>query len=133
MFVELNLKTYKNEKKGSIKRKSFRRQIKSIDDSLWTYSNEIKVETIPVQLQTNTLKDLIESKYDFKVDVEIQEASLTGNSVVADKHNKCLIVDSEFDVDKDMGDFIVQYLYLTNEKNVIVSLSDYIIKLIKKQ
>ncbi len=106
--------------------------IKSVGDSLWAYNREVIVVSPAINQQTS-LKQQIEELYNFDVDVEIKETELSGSTVIADKFENCLIVSPNFNLESDFHTFIVQYLVLTEEDNIIDALSKYIQKLIKKQ
>jgi hypothetical protein len=119
------------------------KKITTIEDSLWGYSREVTVETIPQSFaEPSIIVDDVEyitpfaveinKHYNFNLDVEVKVANLKGSKVVADKYAKCLIVDESFSVEEDFAEFIVQYLDLVKDGNVIKSLSEYICNLIKK-
>ena len=74
----------------------------------------------------------IKKHYNFELDVEIKRAKLKGNTCIADKFEKCIIIDENFNMEKDFSEFIVQYLDLTQSGNIITNLSGYICKLLKK-
>lgn len=112
------------------------KKITTIEDSLWSYSKEVTIETLPQSYDeieyTTPFASEIKKHYNFKLDVEVKIAKLKGSKVIADKYEKCLIVDEKFNVENDFHDFIVQYLDLTQEGNVIDNLAKYICNLIKK-
>lgn len=119
------------------------KKITTIEDSLWGYSQEVTVETIPQSFaEPSIIVDDVEyitpfaveinKYYNFNLDVEVKIANLRGSKVVADKYAKCLIVDESFSVEDNFAEFIVQYLDLTKDGNVIKSLSEYICNLIRK-
>lgn len=119
------------------------KKITTVEDSLWTYSKTVSIESTPQPLSEPPIivEDVeyitpfaheINKIYNFKLDVEVKIAKLKGSLVVADKHEKCLIVDEKFDINKDFHSFIVEYLDLTQEGNVIDNLAKYICNLIKK-
>lgn len=118
------------------------KKITTVEDSLWSYSKEVTIETIPQSYsEPSIIVDEIEyitpfaseikKHYNFNLDVEVKIAKLKGSKVVADKYEKCLIVDEKFNVENDFHDFVVQYLDLTQEGNVIDNLAKYICNLIK--
>ncbi len=119
------------------------KKIKTVEDSIWSYSSEVTVETIPrpyvepsilvgeVEYITPFASD-INKHYNFNLDVEVKVAKLLGSKVVADKFEKCLIIDENFDIQKDFHTFVVEYLDLTQEGNVVETLAKYICNLIKK-
>jgi len=117
--------------------------IKSVDDSIWTYSTEVKVESKPETISepdmevddvvySSSFSAEIKKHYNFNLDVEIKTAKLKGSRVIADKFEKCIIVSEDFSVENDFAEFIVQYLDLTQDGNVVTNLSKYIVDLIRK-
>lgn len=120
------------------------RKISNIGDHIRSYSNNVSVESTPEPysepaIESNEGEVLIspfsaeiKKYYNFELDVEVRKASLKGSKCIADKHNNCLIVDNDFNVELDMPELIVQYLDLTVKSNVIKSMSEYICKLLKK-
>ncbi len=119
------------------------KKIKTIEDSLWNYSKEVTIDTKPqpysepsivideVEYITPFAAEILKI-YNFKLDVEVKIAKLKGSRVVADKFEKCLIIDEDFDIKKDFHNFLVEYLDLTQSGNVIENLAKYICNLIKK-
>jgi len=119
------------------------KKIKTIEDSLWNYSTEVIIETTPQPLSEPSITaDEIEyvtpfaweikKYYNFELDVEVKIAKLKGSKCVADLYEKCLIIDENFDIQKDFHTFIVVYLELTQKGNVVENLAKYICNLIKK-
>lgn len=119
------------------------KKITTVEDSLWGYSREVSIESTPQPYSEPSLivdeveyitpfASEIKKHYNFNLDVEVRIAKLKGSVVVADKFEKCLIVDESFSVENDFHDFIVQYLDLTQKGNVIDNLAKYICNLIKK-
>ena len=119
------------------------KKIKTVEDSIWSYSSEVTVETIPQPYaEPSILVDEVEyitpfasdinKHYNFNLDVEVKVAKLLGSKVVTDKFEKCLIIDENFDIQKDFHTFVVEYLDLTQEGNVVETLAKYICNLIKK-
>lgn len=119
------------------------KKIKTVEDSIWSYSKTVTVESTPQphsepsitvdEVEYKTPFEVeIEKYYNFKLDVEVKIAKLRGSKVVADKHEKCLIISEDFSVENDFAEFIVQYLDLTQEGNVVKNMSNYIVGLIKK-
>lgn len=111
--------------------------IESIEDSLWSYTTKVTIESQPVAVEVeenkvSVLQHEINKMYNFTLDVPYKSAKLKGSKVVADKYEKCLIFDTSFSVEEDMGELIVQYLDLTQKGNVIKNLSNYICKLLEK-
>lgn len=117
--------------------------ITTVEDSLWSYSTEVSVETSPQTVSEpdlvvdevpyiSTFSAQIKEYYNFDLDVEVKIAKLKGSKVVADKYEKCLIIDESFSVEEHFHDFIVQYIDLTQKGNVVENLSRYICELIKK-
>jgi hypothetical protein len=106
--------------------------IKTIEDSLWTYSEKVSVESNPQPIQKETVfQEKVKQFYNFSVEVDVKVAQLKGSKVVADKYEKCIIIDRDFDIEKDMPEFIVQYIDLTQEGNVVKNMSVYICNLLK--
>jgi hypothetical protein len=120
------------------------KKIKSIQDSLYNYSTTVVVETEPVPYSEPTVVETeddvfedsfvsaIKSKYNFNLDVEVKISKLLGSKVIADKFEKCLIIDEEFNIDEDFPEFMVQYIDLTRPGNVVKELSKYLVELLKK-
>lgn len=120
------------------------KRITTVEDSLWSYSREVVIESSPVITHTKSplspnecfeispLQKEINKYYNFDLDVEVKIAKLKGSKVVADKYEKCLIIDESFEVEKDFHIFVVEYLDMKHNENVIESLSKYICNLIKK-
>ena len=119
------------------------KKITTVEDSLWGYSREVSIESTPQPYSEPSLivdeveyitqfASEIKKHYNFNLDVEVKIAKLKGSVVVADKFEKCLIVDESFNVEDDFHDFIVQYLDLTQKGNVIDNLAKYICNLLKK-
>lgn len=119
------------------------KKIKSIGDSLWNYSGTVTVESNPEPYSepSITVEDIeyvspfsaeIRKFYNFNLDVEIKRAKLKGSVCIADKFEKCIIIDENFNIEKDFASFIVQYLDLTQVGNVVTNLSEYICKILRK-
>jgi hypothetical protein len=119
------------------------KKIKTIEDSLWNYSTEVTIETTPQPLsEPSIIVDEVEyitpfaseikQYYNFELDVEVKIAKLKGSKVIADKYEKCLIIDENFDIEKDFHTFVVEYLDLIQQGNVVENLAKYICNLIKK-
>jgi hypothetical protein len=111
------------------------RVLKSIDDHLWTYSNDVVVEREEQTEGTvKSLSEAIQIAYDIKIedDVEVVYANLRGGTVIADKFNRKVLVDEQFDLHKDFPKFLVQYLDLTTEGNIIDTLSTMLANRLKK-
>lgn len=107
------------------------RRLARVEDSLWSYSQDVTVETATEDTR-GTILDKIKSKYNFEWDVDISETSLTGGKCIADKFNDQILVDKSFDVNEDMAEFIVEFVDLTMKGNVISNLSSMLVELIKK-
>lgn len=119
------------------------KRIQSIGDSIYSYSNTVTVTSTPqpfaepaIEIEGEVYIDPfsveIKKHYKFELDVEVRKAKLRGSKVIADKFEKCLIVDESFDIEADFGQFIIQYIDLTMEGNAIKNLGEYICKLLKK-
>lgn len=119
------------------------KKIKTVEDSIWSYSTEVTIETTPQPHAEPTMivddveyitpfASEIKKHYNFELDVEVKIAKLKGSKAVADNFEKCIIIDESFDIQKDFHTFVVEYLYLTQKGNVVENLSKYICKLISK-
>jgi hypothetical protein len=109
------------------------KKIKTVEDSIWAYSTVVTVESTPIsEAKEDSFQDKVNKLYNFKIDAEVKTAKLKGSKVVADKYEKCLIIDENFDIEKDFPKFVVEYLDLKETGNIIDSLANYICKLIKK-
>ena len=119
------------------------KKIKTIEDSLWSYSTEVSIETTPQPYaEPSMIVDDVEyitpfaseikQYYNFDLDVEVKIAKLKGSRVVADKFENCIIVDESFDISKDFHIFVIEYLDLTQKGNVVENLAKYICNLISK-
>jgi hypothetical protein len=119
------------------------KKIKTIEDSLWNYSTEVTIETTPKPLAEPSITvdeveyitpfaSEIKQYYNFELDVEVKIAKLKGSKVIADKFEKCLIVCESFDIEKDFHTFVVEYLDLTQQGNVVENLAKYVCNLIKR-
>jgi hypothetical protein len=120
------------------------KKITTVSDSLWAYSKEVTIETVPQSYaETSIIVDEvvyitpfaseIKKYFNFELDIEIKIAKLAGSKVVADKFEKCLIIDENFNIEKDFHNFIVEYIDLTQEGNVVTNMSKYICNLIKNK
>ncbi len=118
------------------------KRIQSIGDSIYSYSNTVTVASVPqpfsepdIEVEGEVFIDPfsaeIKKYYNFNLDVEVRKAKLRGSKVIADKFEKCLIVDDDFNIETDFGQFITQYIDLTMEGNTIKNLENYICKLLK--
>lgn len=110
------------------------RVLSTITSSMYSYSKDVKVETTPqVSPKVKTKKEEIMSKYklDFS-EIEIKESYLSGSSCVADKFNKTIIIATDFEIEKHMADFIVQYYSIISNDNIIKSLSTKLEELLRK-
>jgi len=120
------------------------KKLKSVGDSIWAYSTTVEVQSAPETFSTpeviETEEEVFEDSfvaeirkhYNFDLDVEVKMAKLKGSKVIADKYCKCLIIDDSFDLQEDFPEFIVQYLDLTRQGNVVENLSVFICELLKK-
>ena len=108
------------------------RKLSTINDHIWAYSKTVTVE-VDAGEKEKTLKEEIEALYDIKIECEIHKASLKGARVVADKFNKKMLVDQEFDLERDFPKFLVQYYDLTANENIIDKLSKELANRLKKQ
>lgn len=119
------------------------KKITTVQDSLWSYSKEVTIESSPQTFAEPSIvvEDVeyvspfaaeIKKYYNFNLDVEVKKAKLLGSKVVADKYEKCLVIDEDFSIEEDFHNFIVEYLDLTQPGNVVENLSKYICTLLKK-
>lgn len=119
------------------------KRIQNIGDSLYSYSSVVVVESDPIpysepdiEVEGVVLIDPfsaeIKKYYNFNLDVEVKKAKLKGSKCIADKFEKCLIIDENFNIETDFPTLIVQYLDLTTEGNIVINLSEYICNLLKK-
>lgn len=118
--------------------------LRSVADHVFAYSNDVKVESTPKVIPgpfeafTNeedrplSFVELVNQSYNFTVECEVRRAKLIGSKVIADKFEKCLIIDESFSIEEDMADFIVQYIDLTQQGNIIKNLSEFICRILKK-
>lgn len=109
--------------------------INSLEDHVWSAKSKVTIDSTPIIQEEKeiTFQDQINKLYKFDIgDVCIKTAQLTGKKVVADKYEKCLILSDDFSLEDDFNDFVTEYFNLTSNENIIKSLSNYIVKLIKK-
>lgn len=117
------------------------KRIQNIGDSLYCYSSVVVVESAPIPhsepdievegvVFIDPFSAEIKKHYNFNLDVEVKKAKLKGSKVVADKYEKCLIIDENFSVKTDFGEFVIQYLDLTVEGNIVKNLGNYISSLL---
>ncbi len=118
------------------------KKIRSISDHLYNYSGTTTVKSPPmphaepaIETEEGTMvtpfQAEISKHYNFTLDVVVTKAKLGGSKVIADKYNKCIIIDEEFSVENDFPAFLVEYFDLTQEGNVVKNLSKYICKLLE--
>ena len=119
------------------------KRIQNIGDSLYCYSSVVVVESAPIPhsepdievegvVFIDPFSAEIKKYYNFNLDVEVRKAKLKGSKCIADKFEKCLIIDENFNIETDFPTLIVQYLDLTMQGNIINNLSEYICNLLKK-
>jgi len=119
------------------------KRIQSIADSIYTYSAVVTVESTPqpfaepsIEVEDETYIDPfsaeIKKYYNFDLDVEVKKAKLGSAKAIADKHNKCLIIDDDFNLEEDFAEFLLQYIDLTVQGNVVTALSKFAVNLLKK-
>lgn len=143
-FGEVNSYSWLMDKIKSMKDcKIAGKTLSNIGDHVWSYSGKVTVDTTPEPYAEPAIiiEDVeyvcpfsaeIKKYYKFDLDVEVKKAKLRGSKVIADKYEKCLIIDESFNVEEDFYLFLVQYLDLTKTGNIINNLSHYICDLIKK-
>lgn len=105
--------------------------ITTVEDSLWSYSTKVHIESTPKEIE-KSFSEKVKDVYDFDVDVEVRTAKIRGSKVVADTFEKCIIIDESFDIESDFHTFLIEYFTLTGTGNIVVNLSTYICKLLKK-
>lgn len=118
--------------------------ITTVEDSLWSYSTQVRVETSPEVIYTPLTPDEcilpstelsfaseIKKYYNFNLDVEVKTATLKNSKAVADKYENCIIIDENFDIKEDFYTFVVEYIDLTRKGNVVENLSKYICEILK--
>lgn len=112
------------------------REVTTLQDSYWTASKSIKLETVPTKPITElTFKEKVLQKYRLDIgDLEIQEADMLGGKCFADKFNKCLIISKDFDIQRDMPEFVIQYFdYIRDRRESLLTvISNEYCKLIVK-
>lgn len=119
------------------------RKIKTVSDSIYSYSKTVTIESDPIPHAEPSIvvEDIeyitpfeteIKKLYNFNLDVEVKKATLSGSCVCADKFNNCLIISEDFSIEKDFPEFLVQYLDLTVKGNVLKNLSEYTCNLLRK-
>lgn len=113
------------------------RKLTTVSDSLWDYSRDITIEGSGDGIAfkeegERTLLEKIKEKYHFDFEIEIVETKLSGGVAVADKYNKVLLVDYDFDIEKDMPTLLVETIDLTMEGNVLKNLSEVLVDKLKK-
>lgn len=123
------------------------KKIRSVGDHIWNYADTVTVESVPVEVftipgidiepsqtfeETYSLKDDIQYHYNFTLDVEVQKAKLKGDKAIADKFKNCIIIDEDFNVEKDFHKFLVQYIDLTQKGNILENLSKFATTLLRK-
>lgn len=117
--------------------------IRSISDSVWSYSTDVKVETKPEQIAEPPIEvdgisydssfgAEIKKLYNFNLDCEVKEAKLSGSKAIADKFEKCIIIDENFNLETDFAVFMIEYVDLMYQGNAVKNLGEYIVKLLKK-
>ena len=118
--------------------------INTLQDSIYDFAKPIRIESCPVTIsepqsdpdiisEISEFQRRVNELYNFNVDVEVKVAELSnGNKVVADKHEKCIIIAEDFDMSKDFPTFVIHYIELTKTGNVVLNLGEYITELITK-
>jgi len=121
------------------------RKISNIADHIWSYSDNVTVESPPEpyaepaveneegEILISSFAAEIKNKYKFDLDIEVKRAKLKGSKSIMDRFNNCVIIDEDFNVETDFHEFIIQYIDLTQKGNVVTNLSKYICKLLEKE
>jgi hypothetical protein len=99
--------------------------IRTLEDSIWTASNNITVNSIPTIEPPVFVEDVAVSGFQVKInqfykfdigDVEVRVADMAGGKCYADKYNKCIVVSPSFNIETDFYEFILQYYEYTREQ-----------------
>jgi hypothetical protein len=107
------------------------KRLESVGDHLWSYSHTVTVLEKPKEKEL-TFSEKVAEIYNFNVDVDVKMTALHGSRVVADKFDNCILISPDFSVEDDFPAFIVEYYDLTVKNNIIKTLSEQIVKLIRK-
>lgn len=112
------------------------KKLSTIGDHMWAADNTVTVLSYP-----STPKESIPVGHpvmgklalDFN-GINVLETELSGDVVVADKYCGSILVDKSFDPDNDahLGKFLVQYLMYRDSRNIVESLSNELVKFLKK-
>lgn len=115
------------------------RKIKTLKDSVYESQKTVEIVETPKQIEKKkeekTVVGEIMSRYNFDIIYPVKEAVLVGSDVVADHHNKTILISENFDLDNEdhIVDFFIQYFDLDGEReNIIKKLTKYILTKIKK-
>lgn len=107
----------------------------------WSIQRDVHINSTPEPLPViepedhliNPFQLIIDSLYRYDIgEVEVKTASIAGGSVIADKFNKCIIIDDDFNIETDFTDFVVQHNELKRTTNIVTSLANEIVNLVKK-
>ena len=111
------------------------RKLMKVADSLWNYSTDVTIEK-PIEKSVektgSPILEKIKKVYSFDFEVSIIETELRGGKCIADKYNNCILVDDSFDVNIDFSEFLVEFVDLTMEGNVLKNISDMLAQKFKK-
>lgn len=115
------------------------RRMKTLSESYYEVQKEVIVEETPKQIEVIPEKmeliDHLKSKYDFDFKFPIKEATIKGSRVVADKFNKIILINEDFDYENEddlIELFIQMFELMDGDKNVIRKMVKFIIQKITK-
>lgn len=115
------------------------RKIKTLKDSVWEVQKTVEIAETPKEIAKKEVKksvvDNIMSRYDIDIKYPVKVAVLVGSVVVADHHNKTILISEDFDLDNesDVIDFFIQYFDMDGEReNIVKKLTKYILTRLKK-
>lgn len=112
------------------------RKVRTLDDAIWNTSEVATVEMSTQEIKSAprelTLVDEIHSKYEIEVSCDVIRGSMKGSKCIADKQNNLIILSDDFNLEQDFHKFVIQYIDLTEEGNIVDNLAKNIVELIKK-
>lgn len=114
------------------------RIVRSLGDHLWNSSRQVTINDSKVEIEEKLdegdLKSQIEKAYKISITALVKTASISGSEVVADKHNKIILVGEEFDHNNEthFAKFLVQYVDLTQTGNLLDNLSKMLVQNLKR-
>jgi hypothetical protein len=108
------------------------RVLKTIQDSYFGYNKEVSINSVPITAPIS-ISEKIENSYKIKLETDIKIGEILGAKCIADRYNKCIIVNETFNVEEDFWEFIVQYILLTKTGNLIENLGKELEQLMRKK